>query len=126
MQCLGLRLAGDLIDQVNERGEPIIGDTLLLLLNAHWEEIPFTLPGTSDGNVWQTLIDTADPDRPLEIRVRPPGEQFPLYGRSVALFRTVHEGEAAQLISSTQAEFMRERGGGGTGAGGGSTGGSTL
>ena len=89
MQCLGVRLAGDMINEVDERGEPIKGDTLLLLLNAHWEEIPFTLPDTAGGDVWETLIDTAEPDRPLPVRVRPAREQFPLYGRSLALLRTV-------------------------------------
>ena len=43
-RCLGVRLAGDLIGDVDERGEPIVGDTILLLLNAHHEAIPFTLP----------------------------------------------------------------------------------
>src|SRR3954468_7721354 len=46
VRCLGVRLAGDRIDDVNERGEPITGDTLMLLLNAHWEEIRFALPPT--------------------------------------------------------------------------------
>ena len=46
VQCLGMRLAGDLIGEENERGEPIVGETLLLLLNGHWEPIPFTLPPT--------------------------------------------------------------------------------
>ena len=47
--CLGVRLAGDLIGDVDERGEPIVGETLLMLLNAHHEPIPFTLPETSEG-----------------------------------------------------------------------------
>ena len=42
-----MRLAGDLIGEVDERGEPIVGDTLLMLLNAHHEPIPFTLPATT-------------------------------------------------------------------------------
>ena len=29
VRCLGLRLAGDLIDDENERGEPVVGETLL-------------------------------------------------------------------------------------------------
>ena len=49
VKCLGVRLAGDLIGDVDERGEPIVGDTLLLLLNAHHEPIPFTLPATQAG-----------------------------------------------------------------------------
>src|SRR5262249_31474027 len=42
--CLGLRLAGDAIDEVDRRGNPIKGNTLLLLLNAHHERHDFTLP----------------------------------------------------------------------------------
>src|SRR5262249_5088978 len=44
VRCLGVRLAGDLIGDTDARGEPIRGDTLLLLLNAHHEEISFTVP----------------------------------------------------------------------------------
>jgi len=109
-KCLGIRLAGDLMKDVNERGEPIRGDTLLLLLNAHWEEIPFALPDTSDGDVWQTLLDTAEPDRPLPVRVRPQREQYPLYGRSLALLRTVRPEQATHELSSTQVESMRRTG----------------
>ena len=86
VKCLGVRLAGDMINEVDERGEPIIGDTLLLLLNAHWEELQFTLPATREEHVWETLVDTADPDVPL--RVCRGGEQYPLFGRSLALLRT--------------------------------------
>jgi isoamylase len=107
VQCMGLRLAGDLIDEVDERGDPIKGDTLLLLLNAHWEEIPFTLPETTDGDVWQVLVDTAEPDRALPVRVRPQREQYPLFGRSMALLRTIRPGEAEAQTSSTQLEALR-------------------
>jgi pullulanase/glycogen debranching enzyme len=34
-RCIGLRLAGDAIDEVDARGERIVDDTFLLLLNAH-------------------------------------------------------------------------------------------
>jgi glycogen operon protein len=107
-KCMGVRLAGDLINEMDERGEPIKGDTLLLLLNAHWEEIPFTLPDTSGDDVWQVLIDTAEPDRPLPVRVRPARELYPLYGRSVALLRTIKREEAGQPASSTQLEALRK------------------
>jgi glycogen operon protein len=34
-RCLGLRLAGDLLNDTDERGNPIVDDTLLILVNAH-------------------------------------------------------------------------------------------
>ncbi|MFT3787474.1 MAG: glycogen debranching protein GlgX [Tepidisphaeraceae bacterium] len=107
VKCLGVRLAGDQINELDERGDPIKGDTLLILLNAHWEEIPFTLPSAAEGDVWQTLIDTADPDRENGMRVRPPKELFPLYGRSLALLRTIRSTEASHPVSSTELENLR-------------------
>jgi glycogen operon protein len=107
VKCFGIRLAGDLMSEVDERGEPIHGDTLLLLLNHHWEEVPFTLPETSGGDLWQTLVDTAEPDRPLPVKVRPEREQYPLYGRSLALLRTVRPEQAGQEVTSTQVEVLR-------------------
>ena len=82
VRCLGVRLAGDRIDEVDERGEPIVGDTLLLLLNAHHERIPFALPATQAGQHWERLFDTAD-DRPPEGRRRPIR-----WAASLAVFRT--------------------------------------
>jgi isoamylase len=105
VRCLGMRLAGDMINEVNERGEPIVGDTLLLLINAHWEELPFTLPTTREEHVWETLLDTRDPEAPM--RVLRGGEQFPLFGRSVTLLRTTLTGEAGQEVTSLQADLLR-------------------
>ena len=81
-----MRLAGDIINEVDERGEPIVGDTLLLLLNAHWEEIQFTLPATREEHVWETMIDTADPDMPLRVCRR--RREVPALRPSLALLRT--------------------------------------
>ena len=44
VRSLGMLLSGNAIEEVDERGEPIVGDTLLVLLNAHTDEVPFTLP----------------------------------------------------------------------------------
>jgi glycogen operon protein len=105
VKCLGVRLAGDIINEVDERGEAIVGDTLLLLLNAHWEEIPFTLPATKDGQVWESMIDTRDDYLPL--RVCRGGEKYPLYGRTLALLRTNRPTATGQPTSPIQAEQMR-------------------
>jgi len=105
VKCLGLRLAGDLMNEVDERGEPIVGDTLLLLLNAHWEEIPFTLPRTAHEQVWETLIDTRDDDAPL--RVCRGGDPYPLFGRSLALLRTTTAGAAGSPASPAQLDALR-------------------
>jgi isoamylase len=86
VRCLGLRLAGDLIDDENERGEPVVGETLLLLLNGHWEPIDFTLPETKRGCVWDRLFDTALPRG--DAATFPSGASYGLKDRSMALFAT--------------------------------------
>jgi isoamylase len=85
VRCLGVRFAGDRIDELNESGERIVGDTLLLLLNAHHEPIPFVLPAHPQGRGWERLLDTAAPEETVG---GPADDQpYPLQGRSVVLFR---------------------------------------
>jgi glycogen operon protein len=87
VKCLGVRLAGDLIGDVDERSELIRGDTLLILLNGHHEQLPFQLPPMLAGQLWELLFDTAEPDAAA---LRMEGEKkYPLQARSVVVFRTV-------------------------------------
>ncbi|MEP6916623.1 MAG: glycogen debranching protein GlgX [Acidobacteriota bacterium] len=85
VRCLGVRLNGDAIDEVDERGGRIIGDTLLLLLNAGEQPIAFTLPGTEPEERWETLIDTADPFAPAR-RLRA-GGRYELLPCSMAVLK---------------------------------------
>jgi hypothetical protein len=58
---------------------------MLRLLNAHSEAIPFTLPATQEGNLWECLPDTADPQSmSLECAG---GQQYALQGRAMAVLR---------------------------------------
>jgi glycogen operon protein len=91
VRCLGMLLAGDAMDEVDERGQPLRGDTLLVLLNAHHEEIPFRLPSASAGRFWERLADTFEPGAPR--RAVRSGSSYALRGRSVALFRLRTRGE---------------------------------
>jgi glycogen operon protein len=93
VKSLGVRLAGDVMDEVDEHGERIVGDTLLLLLNAHHESISFTLPPHKPEQVWERLFDTAAPDR--EHARLPGGQAYTLQGRSLALYRTMIPAQAA-------------------------------
>jgi glycogen operon protein len=85
-RCLGARWAGDLIGETDERGEPVIGDTVLLLMNAHHEAIPFTLPPLKEGQQWEPFLDTTDPQG--KPRSCPKGQPYDLQGRSMAVMRT--------------------------------------
>ena len=90
VRCLGVRLAGDAIAETDEQGQRIVGNTLLLLMNAHHEAIPFTLPTDPAGRSWERLVDTARPDAVSEPLSG--GQPYALQGRSVALLRLPRAG----------------------------------
>jgi isoamylase len=58
-RTLGVFLSGSSVDEVDERGQRLTDDNFLLLLNAHHEEVPFSLPTVASGMVWTTQIDTS-------------------------------------------------------------------
>lgn len=85
IRCFGVELNGDAIEEIDERGNPIKDDTLLILLNSHYEQISFALPLKPPGMYWDLLLDTrSDTGKRL---YQPGGENEPyeLVGRSLAL-----------------------------------------
>jgi glycogen operon protein len=85
VRCLGVWLAGELIGDVDERGEPVRDDSFLLL-NAHYEAIPaipFTLPICYEGQPWERRLDTVDPQgEPVHYSG---GQPYELQGRSMVV-----------------------------------------
>jgi glycogen operon protein len=84
-RCLGMCLPGDQIDEIGEHGEHIIGDTFVILLNAHHEAVPFRLGARRRDVRWTCALDTAAPD--AESRAFEHMSIFPLRARSLALLR---------------------------------------
>jgi glycogen operon protein len=83
-RCLGFYLAGRAIDEQDERGRPLIDDDLLILMNAHHEPVPFTLPAFEATAHWHVVLDTYQDSAPASEGFGG-GEVYPLQGRSLAL-----------------------------------------
>jgi isoamylase len=85
VRSLGMLLNGSAIEEVDERGDLIVGDTLLVLMNAHHEKVSFTLPPLDERYHWRRVVDTFDPaptDRSFK-----PGAAYPVQGRSMVILR---------------------------------------
>ena len=83
VRVLGVRLNGDAIQEINERGERIVDDTLLVMFNAGSTPTPFVIPTIAPVERWETLLDTADPwQAPRRFRA---GERYDLLARSMAV-----------------------------------------
>jgi isoamylase len=87
-RCLGLRLVGDAIEEVDDMGERILGDTFLVLLNAHYDVIPFVLPAHEARVRWEPVLDTRLVDVEHPGQILRPGDQYELGGRSLAVLRS--------------------------------------
>jgi glycogen operon protein len=84
VKCLGVRLAGGGIGEVDANGEAVVGETLVYLLNSGANAVEFRLPAFERGLTWQCLIDTFD--EAGEGRAWASGQAFRLGDHSVALF----------------------------------------
>ena len=99
VRCVGMLLSGDTSDVLTFEGEPVRDDTFLLLINAHYEPIPFVLPG-QENLEWQLILDTMDANGFLREANRfASGDDVDLGGRAVCLL---------QLVSGAQAQAREE------------------
>jgi glycogen operon protein len=59
--CIGMLIDGEASDDVDERGRPNRGETLLLLLNAGNRAQHFALPRLAERGTWREAVNTAVP-----------------------------------------------------------------
>jgi isoamylase len=106
IRCFGLRLAGDAIEEVDERGNRVVDDTLLILLNAYHEMIPFVLPAHRRKLHWWVVLDTSEPTTRREQRQLRGAAPYPLKDRSLVLLRLPRhdepEDENGRVISPSR------------------------
>ncbi len=86
---LGLFLNGDVIPNPGPHGEPIRGDSFLLLFNAHAEERAITLPRAQFGEAWQLELSTDDPRAEPGASTQGARDEVTLTGRSLLVLRRV-------------------------------------
>ena len=85
-RCLGLMLNGKAGQYRTPEGAPADDEVLLIVLNAHHDIVPFTLPATVGGIGWRRLLDTTDAAGGEDPELHAVGNQFPMPGRSLILF----------------------------------------
>jgi glycogen operon protein len=60
-RTIGMLIHGGSSDEVDERGRPNLGQTLLLILNASNRARAFNLPDLPEAGSWKELVNTATP-----------------------------------------------------------------
>ncbi len=93
-KAFGLRFAGDTITEIDETGEPVVDDTLLMLMNQGNLPVTFTLPPNHQGSSWRMVIDTARPNAGHndDGETLPGGRKYRVGGYCAVMFREVDKG----------------------------------
>jgi isoamylase len=85
LRCICMILPGDQITETGEQGEPIVGNSFAILLNAHYELIPFRLGARRRDLHWKCILDTAASS--AEAQVFEHMSSFPLQPRSMVVLQ---------------------------------------
>ena len=85
VRCLGMFLSGAGLDETDERGRKLIDENFLVLLNAHHEDVPFTLPKFHAGARWSAWMDTSRESGLRAAETHDASAAYPLQARSLVV-----------------------------------------
>lgn len=90
VRSLGMMLNGQVMDEVDEKGNVIKDGVYLILVNAYWEAVEYQLPDNHESDGWQLILDTAQPG--AYFKEGPVGEsQYTVHPRSFAMLKLVSD-----------------------------------
>jgi glycogen operon protein len=98
-------LNGERLMAPDKRGRKVIDDSFLILFNAHYEDIQFTLPPAEYGAWWSVILDTAEDDGGGHAEggdTYSPGELVHVVARSVVVLRrpSVDDGTPVSALNT--------------------------
>jgi isoamylase len=106
--AVALLLNGGAVAEPGPRGERIVDDSFLLLLNSHWEALDFVLPDRTHGERWRIVVDTAEePDAVDETEIKA-GGTVPVAARTAVVLTRSHSGTGG-LARRAWANATRKR-----------------
>jgi isoamylase len=89
-RCIGLLLNGEAGFYMAPDGSPAHDISLLIVLNAFHDVVPFVLPPVPGGAGWRCLLDTRDAVGNGSPTVWPLGAHYQVAGRSVLVFSLIY------------------------------------
>ncbi|HVR64648.1 MAG TPA: glycogen debranching protein GlgX, partial [Polyangia bacterium] len=95
LASLGFMLGGDAIPVTDERGNRLVGDGLLVLMNAHHEPVRFRLPDGAGASSWLVELDTR---RDVPAEATPISGEYQVAARAMVILRQPLSAEAARAL----------------------------
>ena len=89
-KSLMVYLNGRSIVEPDRRGQKIEDDSFLLMFNAHYDSIDFTIPGKQFGVSWKLIVDTTEATGyPAEAKHVPANGSITVPARSIIILRQI-------------------------------------
>ncbi|MDX6381182.1 MAG: isoamylase, partial [Rubrobacteraceae bacterium] len=82
--------------EYDAQGRPEIDDDFLLLLNAHYETVPFTMPPRPEEARWQAVMDTSYSAGLEPHGFFKPGDEYLLKARSMVVLTNARPPERVE------------------------------
>jgi isoamylase len=95
--CLGMFLAGQGLDETDERGRKLGDENFLILLNGYYQDAPFTLPSFHPGMRWVAWMDTSRENGLRNADAHDAGTLYPLQARSMAVLMERRNGRKEEV-----------------------------
>ncbi|CAB0780350.1 glycogen debranching enzyme GlgX [Corynebacterium diphtheriae] len=90
---------GKAIQEPDARGQRIEDDSFIMMFNAYYEPIDFTLPDTEFGPAWKLIVDTnVDTGYPDEAKTLRAGDSITVEARSTLILRLVDTKLKSQTV----------------------------
>jgi glycogen operon protein len=81
-RAIAVFLNGDAISEPDPRGEPVVDDSFLVLMNSNYEPVDFLLPPEEYGESWTVAVDTTSATGGASDEPHPAGDTVQLEARS--------------------------------------------
>jgi glycogen operon protein len=86
VRCLGMRLSGKTLDDVDWTGSRLTDDTYLICLNPHQEGIQFFMPPCGSSTGWETILDTGRQEEATNLPIAA-GTPYEMLAHSTVILR---------------------------------------
>jgi isoamylase len=84
---IGALFNGSALNEMDEKGTSIYGDSFLMLLNSDYRSVAFHMPRSKQGDCWELTLDTSQELADEEAGIFHGENLYNLRGRSLALLR---------------------------------------
>jgi glycogen operon protein len=101
VRCFGMFLAGQGLDETDERGRKLGDENFLVLLNAHHEDVNFKLPAFHPGSRWVAWMDTSREDGLRPADTHDSGAPYPLQARSMVVLMERRNGRREDPVEAS-------------------------